>query len=134
MTLAYLATQIRQNTRVARAATLQQWVTMAATVNNAVSQSGEFARIYRTGLEDPNALEPHERAQLSMYLFQLFNVFESLFFQAAEGAIDQPFFEAKMGSMHAMLARPGVRVWWDAFAIQNLDPRFREFVENQALR
>ena len=59
VSLAYLAIQIRQNTRVARATTLQQWVSMAATVNNAVAQSGEFSRVYRTGCEDPAALDRH---------------------------------------------------------------------------
>jgi len=134
VTLVYLATQIRQNTRVARTATLQQWVAMAATVNNAISQSGEFARIYRAGCDDPKSLEPHERTQFNMHLFQLFNAFESLFFQAEQGAIDQSFFEAKMGTMRQSLASPGVRGWWDTFAIVNLDPRFREFVANHALR
>lgn len=39
VTLAYLAVQIRHNTRVARAATLQQWVTMTATVNMPLSHT-----------------------------------------------------------------------------------------------
>jgi hypothetical protein len=133
VTLAYLATQIRQNTRVARSATLQQWVIMAAAVNGAVSQSGEFSRIYRAGCEDPKSLEPQERTQFNMYLLQLFNTFESLFFQAQQGAIDRPFFEAKMETMRTSLVSPGVRGWWDMFAIGNLDPRFREFVENEVL-
>ena len=118
LTLVYLASQIRQNTRVARIASLQQWVTTVATVNAAISQSSEFSRIYRAGTEDA----------------QLFNTYESLFFQAEQGAIDQLFFEAKMETMRATLAQPGIRGWWDKFAAGNLDPRFREFVANYALR
>lgn len=134
VTLVYLATQIRQNTRVARIATLQQWVTTVGTVNTAISQSGDFSRIYRAGVEDPKSLEPHERTQFNMYLFQLFNTYESLFFQAEQGAIDQIFFEAKMETMRANLANPGVRGWWDTFATGNLDPRFRKFVANEGVR
>ena len=133
-TLIYLAVQIRQNTRVARIATLQQWVTTVGTVNTAISQSGDLSRIYRAGVEDPKSLEPHERTQFNTYLFQLFNTYESLFFQAEQGAIDQIFFEAKMETMRANLANPGVRGWWDTFATGNLDPRFREFVSKGAVR
>jgi hypothetical protein len=134
VTLVYLATQIRQNTRVARIATLQQWVTSAAIANTAISQSSDFSRIYRAGMEDPKSLEPHERTQFNSYLFQLFNTYESLFFQAEQGAIDQIFFEAKMETMRSNLASPGARAWWDTFATGNLDPRFREFVASYALR
>jgi hypothetical protein len=134
LTLVYLASQIRQNTRVARLATLQQWVTTVATVNGAISQSGEFSRIYRAGAENAKSLEPDERLQFNMHLYQLFNTFESLFFQAEQGAIDQLFFEAKMETMRATLAQPGIRGWWDTFAAGNLDPRFREYVANYALR
>jgi hypothetical protein len=134
VTLAYLATQIRQNTRVARTATLQQWVTMAGTVNNTLSQSSEFSRVYRAGCKDPKSLEPHELTQFNMYLFQMFNTHESLFFQAEQGAIDPLFFEAKIETLLTSLRQPGVRGWWDTFATSNLDPRFREFVANRALR
>ena len=113
VTLAYLAVQIRQSTRVARATTLQQWVSMAATVNNSVAQSGESSRIYRAGCDDPRSLEPHERTQFNQYLFQLFNTFESLFFQAEQGASDQEFLNAKMDTMRALLEIPGIRSWWD---------------------
>ena len=134
LTLIYLANQIRQNTRVVRIASLQQWVTTVATVNAGISQNSEFSRIYRAGTENAKSLEPHERLQFNMHLYQLFNTFESLFFQAEQGAIDQLFFEAKMETMRATLAQPGIRGWWDTFAAGNLDPRFREFVANYALR
>jgi hypothetical protein len=134
VTLAYLAVQIRRNTQVARAATLQQWVTMAATVNSTISQSGDFARIWRAGCDEPESLEPHQRSQFNMYLLQVLNVFESLFFQAQQGAVDPAFFEAKMKTLRLALRLPGVRDWWDTLASQNLDSRFREFVTSELLR
>jgi hypothetical protein len=134
VTLAYLAVQIRHNTRAARAATLQQWVTMTATVNIALSQSGEFARIYRAGCEDSKHLEPQERTQFNTYCLQVFNAFESLFFQAQQGAVEQAFFESKVQTMRATLTPPGVRSWWDSIGSQNFDCRLRQFVARELLR
>ena len=134
VTLAYLAVQIRRNTRATRAATLQQWVAMTATVNIALSQSGEFARIWRAGCEDPKQLEPQERSQFNTYCLQVFNAFESLFFQAQQGAVEQAFFESKVHTMRTTMAPPGVRSWWDRIGSQNFDDRFRQFVDRELLR
>ena len=133
VTLAYLAVQIRHNTGAARAATLQQWVTMTATVNMPLSQSGEFARIYRAGCEDSKHLPPQERSQFNAYCLQIFNAFESLFFQAQQGAVDRVFFESKVQLMRGTLAPPGIRSWWDRIGSQNFDCRFRQFVARELL-
>jgi hypothetical protein len=67
-------------------------------------------------------------------VFQLFNTFESLFFQAEQGAIDREFLDAKMETMRTLLNLPGIRSWWDNFSVINLDSRFREFVAQRVLR
>jgi hypothetical protein len=133
ITLLYLAAQIRRNTHAARAATHQQWVTMTAQVNMALSESRDFARVFRAGSQDPKQLEPDERTQFNTYLLQMFNAFESLFFQAQQGSVDRVFLQSKMPTMRAMLAPPGVRSWWDRFAKQYYDQRFRDYVEKEVL-
>ena len=67
-------------------------------------------------------------------MLQVFNAFESLFFQAQQGAIDNAFFESKVQTMRSTMAPPGVRTWWDRFASQNFDHRFREFVARELLQ
>ncbi len=131
VTLAYLAVQIFRSTRATRAATLQQWVAMAATVNSTLSASPDFARLYRAGCENYEDLQPHERSQFMAFMFQNFNLFESLFLQAQHGEVDDAFFEAKMGTLLGGFAHPGVRQWWDRYAAPNFDPRFRQFVERR---
>ena len=131
VTLAYLAVQIRRSTRATRAATLQQWVAMAATVNSTLSASSDFARLYRVGCENYDDLEPHERSQFMAFMFQTFNLFESLFLQAQNGEVDDAFFEAKMGTLFGGFNHPGVRQWWEKYAVPNYDPRFRQFVERR---
>ncbi len=131
VTLAYLAVQIRRSTRAARAATLQQWVAMAATVNSTLSTSPDFARLYREGCKNYEALQPHERSQFMAFMFQNFNLFESLFLQAQHGEVDDAFFEAKMRTMFGGFAHLGVRQWWNKYAALNFDPRFRQFVERR---
>ena len=99
-----------------------------------LSQSGEFARIYRAGCEDSRHLEPHERTRFNTYFLQVLSAFESLFFQAQQGVIDQAFFRSKAQLMRATLAPPGVRSWWDGVGSQNFDCRFREFVARELLQ
>ena len=131
VTLAYLAVQIRRSTRATRVATLQQWVAMAATVNSTLSASPDFARLYREGCENYEDLQPHERSQFMAFMFQNFNLFESLFLQAQHGEVDDAFFEAKMSTMLGGFAHLGVRQWWNKYAAPNFDPRFRQFVERR---
>ena len=106
---------------------------MTATLNMPLYQGGEFVRIYRAGCKDSKHLEPQERTQFNTYCLQVFTAFESLFFQAQQGALDQAFFESKVQSMRATLAPPGVRSWWDSIGSQYVDSRFLQFVERELL-
>ena len=101
ITLAYLAVQIRHNTRA--------------------------------GCEDSKHLELQERTQFNTYLLQVFNTFESLFFQAQQGSVDQAFFNSKVDITRVALGPPGVRSWWDSVGSQMFDGRFRQFVASELL-
>jgi hypothetical protein len=64
------------------------------------------------------------------FMFQNFNLFESLFLQAQHEEVDDAFFEAKLGTLLGG-SHPVVHQWWNKYADPKLDPRFRQFVERK---
>ncbi len=134
VSLVYLAFQIRQNTRAARSATHQAWVTASAATNMLLPQSREFTRIYRTGSQDPAKLDPEELTQFNTYMIQAFNGMEALYFQFLNGAVDAIYWDTKVRNLRVVMAPPGVRSWWERYSENFFDPRFREVIQRDVLR
>jgi hypothetical protein len=129
LSLVYLAVQIRQNTRTVRSSTHQAWVSATAEVNMLLPQSPEFTRVYRAGSQDPTSLEPDELAQFTLYMLQVFNNFEALYFQFLEGTVDEAYWKWKVRGLLVILAAPGGQYAWSGAGELFLDPRFREAVQ-----
>ena len=133
-TLAYLATQIRQNTRTVRSATHQAYVSAAADVNLLLSQNRDLTRVFRTGRQEPDKLDPEELMQFNAYLLQVFRGFEGLYFMFLNGSIDAIYWNSQVQSCRALMNAPGIRSWWAQFGETFFDPRFREVVQSDMLR
>jgi len=67
-TLAYLALQIRQNTRSLRAGAFQDATRSANDWGALFIDHPETTKLFRNGLSDPNALEPHELTEFTHIL------------------------------------------------------------------
>lgn len=126
-TLAYLALQIRQNTRATQVASHEQWVATSSLEKLALVQDEKLCSIYLRGCADLGSLSPEEGVRFRAYLLQVFNTFEALYFQTRNRAVDEIFLESKLPAYQAILSQPGGRAWWKE--TQSIyDPRFREFV------
>ena len=134
ITLGYLAFQIRQNTRTARSATHQAWVSAAAQINLVVLQNRDIARVWRSGSEDPGQLDPEELLQFNAYVLQMFRAFEALYLMFLNGAVDATYWNSQVQSCRAVMTPSGVQSWWARYSETFLDPRFREFVQREVLR
>ena len=132
-TLAYLAVQIRQNTRTVRSATHQAWVSSMTEVNMLLPQSREFARVCLTGSADPSKLDPEELLQFDMYIVQMFNGFEALYLQFLNGTVDATYWNTKLQNLRGLMLSPGVRNWWTRQRLGVYDPRFCEVVQRDVL-
>jgi hypothetical protein len=93
----------------------------------ALIEDEELCRLWLSGSQGPGKLSPEASVRYATLLIQVFNTFESLYFQAQNGTIDDSFFQAKVTAYRAMLALPGIRAWWQG-AQETYDSRFREFV------
>ena len=85
-TLAYLAVQIRQNTRATQAASHHAITDSLNQGNIAVAQNAELAHIWVTGCDDRTSLTEADRHRLDSLLLAHFHVFDSLFYSASNGA------------------------------------------------
>ena len=79
VTLVYLATQIRQNTSAVRAAAQDSSVGAVTDIRSHVFSDPEITKIYLKGLEDPDSLDPVEKARFTLVmhniLWSLWNVY-----------------------------------------------------------
>jgi hypothetical protein len=132
-TLGYLALQIRQNTRTVRSTARQAWSSSTAELNMVLPNNREFARVYRTGSQDPTQLKPEERDQFNIYVIQVCNAYQSLFFQFRHGTIDEVHWQSSLKTIRRIFSAPGVRSCWDRYAEDFLDPRFRDCVTKEVL-
>jgi hypothetical protein len=133
ISLIYLARQIRQNTRMVRSAAHQAWSSSTAELNMVLANNREFARVYRTGSQNPTQLEPEELLQFNTYLIQVFNSYQSRFFQFRHGAVDEVDWQTNLNTIRRILSAPGVRSCWDRYGEDFLDPRFRECINKEVL-
>ena len=63
-TLAYLASQIRQNTRAVRAAAVDSSISHSMDVRKSLYESEALTRIYNSGSHDPQALSQEDLVRL----------------------------------------------------------------------
>jgi hypothetical protein len=132
VSLAYLAIQIRQNTRSVRSASFQEAIRDVISITDGLSTDEELSRIYWKGLADFDSLEPHERRRFSSYLVGMFRRFENLVYQTENGALDAESWEGVRVTAERTLARPGAAAWWRE-GQELFSDDFRAYVERELM-
>lgn len=115
----YVATEIRQNTRqVEEANRIQRLVQLDAAFENfsrirmASAGSAEVTRIWLTGLDDLEALDAIERARFESMLGEMLNASQVLYARIEEGGLYPEVWEDLMLYLGPLMRRPGVaRIW-----------------------
>jgi hypothetical protein len=77
-----------------------------------LAQNGELARIYLTGLENPQQLTPAEKAQFDSYLGVLFARFDTAVELYNRGMIDDKAMAPYSRFILYQLEFPGVAEYW----------------------
>ncbi|MBW2396531.1 MAG: hypothetical protein JRG95_19955 [Deltaproteobacteria bacterium] len=113
VTLAYLALQIRQNTRTMRAASHHSANQLGVQINLALGSNPEVARVLMKGAMETPAPEPHEQLMFHLLMRANFSGAEDFYIQAREGLLEPEMWESRRRSMQRYLHQPGVRTWWE---------------------
>ena len=129
ITLAYLAVQIRQNTRATHAASHQAITDSLNQGNYAMAQDAELAQIFVTGKKDRASLNEAEQQRFDSLLLAAFHVFDSLWYSANIGTGPRDLLLAEEKGFSHLMNLPGVYDWWkdNPFAFT---PKFRSYMQD----
>lgn len=111
--LAYVARQVRQNTRALRMAN-------AAAAQNNFQHLARFLYEDRPGcalilraMQDPRELTPAERLSAYAYFFDFMKTAEVAHHNYVNGDLDEAFWEASLRFYRAYFSTPGFRTYWE---------------------
>ena len=121
VTLGYLALQIRQNTRqietntqAARLTAIDSVMAIGVEVRRSILENEDVARIYETGLADPDQLSGLEQTRFRVLMMSVMMVFHA---QYGQMGYLEDFEEGWAGMGHALrriLTQPGGARFWDS--------------------
>lgn len=133
ITLLYLATQIRQNTRQARATSFQTLTESGATINAMIVGDEDMARIWNTCTRgDPEKLSPEDWTRFEFALGSYLEAMESIFMQHKLGSAHEELFESRMEMVRVFLGSVGGRRAWPHISF-TFSKSFRDYVETNLM-
>lgn len=130
VTLAYLAHQIRQNTRMVRSATYQQVANSLTDFSALLAQHPDLCELYfRGGRLGLSSLSEPEHDRFALVLFNFFRRQENAFYQQVQGTLEPAAWAGVRESLSDVVLRPGVHQWWKQ-ARARFIPEFAAFVDH----
>ena len=112
VSLIYLASKVRQNSRLLRASTASATIATNADFSNLIVQDSEVARIVREGMADRSSLPEDDMQSFDALLGMAFNGLNQEYQFVADGVMGRSVWENRMRSMRRVLQLPGYRQWW----------------------
>jgi hypothetical protein len=112
VSLVYLASQIRQNSKLLRVSTASATSATNADFSSLVVQDSEVARIFREGMTDRSSLSEDDMQRFDALLMMglTANSQEYQFF--VDGVMARSIWENRTLSLRRILLLPGYRQWW----------------------
>jgi len=115
LTLAYLALQIRQNTKMAQVATANARNEQRVQQSAFIAQSGEINRLFWSGLAEPDALGPDDYHHFESILSTYFLSFEAAFNLQREAVLSEAEWEGQLSALQWLTQTPGFSRYWSAW-------------------
>lgn len=113
ITLAYLATQIRQNTKMARGATRQELAGQLQLNASDLVTGEDIARILQSHFEGKD-LTPTEALRLGARAFRDFRFFENAYYQYSEGFLTDDEWRGFRENLKVLLKAPAYSDYWES--------------------
>jgi hypothetical protein len=113
ISLVYLATQIRQNTRTLRSQAEDESRNQSAHLQEVMVTDRQIAEMMFSGAIDSDSLDATDRFRFGMLLSNLFMVYENVYLKSNAGMLELdrwPMYERRMAEL---IRLPGIRAWWD---------------------
>ncbi len=129
VSLIYLASQIRQNSKLVRTSTTSADTNSVNALNLAISQDAEMARIYWDGMADRDGLsEPDRRRFDPLIGVQFANVNQQYEF-IRDGTGNPRVWERQLNGLRWQLQQLGIQQWWREWGGISHEEEFRDYVD-----
>jgi hypothetical protein len=112
ISLIYLATQIKNQSRDARLTAVNNMTSQWNSFMGDMTTNTELARVWAKGVVDFDSLNPTERVMLSTHFSRILRITESMFHQHQGGLLDDKIWLGIRRSITDFISSPGVRIWW----------------------
>jgi len=129
VSLLYLASQIRQNSKLMRVSTAAVTSGSVASLTTSLAEDPELARIYREGLIDLSALSDADRYRFDAIAMQNFGAACTIYHLWQAGAFLPALWEFRHRGMLWSTRQQGMREWWREWR-NTFDEAFRNYVDS----
>src|SRR5947209_4292300 len=123
----YLAIQVHRSTRVAKVAAQDAAAAAVRDVTNTFMENADMARIWRTGLENLDALSAEEQARFFHAAHQFLKALETIHFHHANRLMDEQLWLGWQEMLRHYIVAPGIAHYWN-LRRELFSERFRKFV------
>ncbi len=116
LSLLYLASQVRQNTKLSRAATRQALADGAQRLASDVVEIDDIARIMQDAM-DGKEVKPHERFRLQARCLRDLRFWDNAYYQYTEGLLTKAEWEPFRENLRIVFQFPAYRDYWENFQL-----------------
>lgn len=127
VTLAYLAVQLRQNTKASRLAAIQAASENSSRFSEMLAADAELSELVWRGLRAPESLDAVEKRHFIAVLNVFMRREAVAFYLHEEGVMPETLWQARLGGLTGTLNQPGTRLYLD-LAGHTLPADFRELL------
>ncbi len=128
VSLVYLASQIRQNSRLLRVSTAAVIGESSIAVTGELTQSPELARIFWEGIADRAALSEADQQRFDPLVSQNISRMCLEYHLWQEGAVIPVLWETRRKQISWLIENPGVQHWWREWR-RIYDEQFCDFID-----
>ena len=112
VSLIYLASQIRQNSRLLKASTASVTLEAANGMSNLIVQDPELSRIYFDGLADPASLSEPDQRRFNPLIGIQITGFQQQFRLARDGSLGSEVWADMEQAQRWLAQQSGMKQWW----------------------
>lgn len=112
MAVTFVGARMHQNTRAVRSGHRQACLEFASKIYSEVAADKQLAKLFRSGLNDFDALSVEDKVRLHYFLQSIVTLFRDSMNAYNEEVINKEEYESNRASTMAVLCMPGGKVWW----------------------
>ena len=128
ITLAYLALQIKQNTKAVQSSALDSTVNTISIARQSIYENDEVAKVYLNGLSTPEQLSDLERLKFRLLVHNLMLSQSNIFAQTKFSDLPVSEWNAQKTIIKRVIGSPGGQWFWKDFGCE-FDQEFRNEID-----